>query len=153
MKQLFGFSLVGISSGIINFLVYNLTLWIFRKLELFPNIDYLISLFAGFLVSVYCSFYFNRKFVFNSEEARAIPWYKALMKMYATYAFTGIVLNSLLSYLWVDILGSPKEIITLINDLIGFPVTFCLTKFWSFRQRVFKKLQEDDPTEEEEIGI
>ena len=151
MKQLLKFSLVGISSGIVNFLVYNLILLLFGKLEIFPNTDYVIGLIAGFLVSVYWSFILNRKFVFNSEEERAIPWYKALLKMYVTYAFTGIVLNTVLSYLWVDILGVPKSIVTLINDLIGFPITFLMTKFWSFRKKSTAEPQEEDCAEGVEI--
>ena len=153
MKQLLSFSLVGISSGIVNFLVYNLTVWIFGKLGWFPNIDYLLALLAGFIVCVYWSFLLNRRFVFTSEEERAIPWYKALTKMYLTYAFTGIVLNGLLSYLWVDVLNVPKSIITIINDIIGFPVTFLLTKFWSFRKKSVAESQEEDTPEDVETEL
>jgi putative flippase GtrA len=54
--------------------------------------------------------------------------------MFITYAFTGIILSPLLSLLWVYILDIPKEIITIINDTVAFPLTFFLNKHWSFRQ-------------------
>ena len=148
MKQLLKFLLVGISSGIVNFLAYNLILLLFGALQLFPNIDYMIGLIVGFIVSVYWSFLLNRKFVFNSPEELTIPWYQALIKMYVTYAFTGVVLNTVLSYLWVDVLNVPKSIITIINDIIGFPVTFLLTKFWSFRKQAMSKLQQENAEED-----
>ena len=148
MKQLLKFLLVGITSGIVNFLAYNLILLLFGALQLFPNIDYMIGLIVGFIVSVYWSFLLNRKFVFNSPEELTIPWYQALIKMYITYAFTGVVLNTVLSYLWVDVLGIPKTIITLINDIVGFPITFLMTKFWSFRKKSNRKSQDEERGEE-----
>ena len=54
--------------------------------------------------------------------------------MYLAYGFTGLVLNSLLSLLWVDVLGIPEAIISVINDTIAAPVNFLLIKYWSFRK-------------------
>ena len=134
LKQFLGFSLIGISNGVVNFVVYNGVLLLLGRLGLFPDTDYLIALVCGFIVSVFWSFCLNRKFVFNSEEARSIPWQKALAKMYITYAATGIGLSAVLSGIWIGVLGLPKEIVTILNDIIGFPVTFLLSKFWSFKK-------------------
>ena len=135
IKQFLVFTLIGVSNTVVNFVVYNAILLAFSRLELFSNTDYLIALIGGFVVSVFWSFCMNRKFVFNSEEERSIPWYKALSKMYIAYGFTGIGLNSLLSIVWVSIFGLPKEILTVINDAIGLPLNFLINKFWSFRKR------------------
>ena len=135
LKQFSKFTLIGISSTLINFLVYNGILWCARKLQLFPNLDYLIAQVIGFAVSVFWSFCMNSKFVFNSKDEKAIPWYQALVKVYLSYGFTGIVLNSILSIVWVNIFGISKEVLTLINDLIAAPVNFLLIKFWSFKKR------------------
>ena len=135
LKQFSKFTLIGISSTLINFLVYNDVLWCARKLQLFPNLDYLIAQVIGFTVSVFWSFCMNSKFVFNSKDEKAIPWYQALIKMYLSYGFTGIVLNSILSVVWVNVFGVSKEVLTLINDIIAAPVNFLLIKFWSFKKR------------------
>ena len=135
LKQFFKFLLIGTSNTLINFLVYNGVLWLEKQLHLFPNIDYLIAQFIGFTVSVFWSFCLNGKFVFNSEEEKAVPRYQALIKMYLSYSFTGIFLNSILSFVWVDILGVSKEVITLINDVISSPINFLLIKYWSFQKR------------------
>ena len=134
VKQAIKFSLVGFSSGVVNFLVYNGILAALRALRLLPQKDYLVALVAGFVLSVLWAFCLSRKFVFTSPEEQAVPWYRALIKMYAVYAITGLGLSSLLALLWVNVLHIPKEVVTILNDLAGFPVTFLLNKFWAFRK-------------------
>ena len=135
IKQFLKFGAIGMSSGGVNFIVYNLSLLGLRQLGAFTDVDYLIALAAGFAVSVLWSFWLNRRFVFNSAEERSVPWHRALLKLYATYAFTGLGLSSLLSILWVRVFGIPREILSLINDLVCFPVTFLISKFWTFKKR------------------
>ena len=62
-----------------------------------------------------------------------MPWHTALPKTYLSYIATGIGLSSLLSLLWVYALHIPKEVLTVLNDTLCFPVNFLLMKFWSFR--------------------
>ena len=134
MKQMLKFAAVGIGSGAVNFLVYNIFLFIFQYFHIFTGFDYLIALIAGFILSVLWSFLLSRKYVFTAPEARAVAWYTALLKMYIVYSITGIGLNSALSLLWVEVLGIPKQIVTIINDIAGFPITYLLNKYWSFRK-------------------
>ena len=134
LKQFSKFTLIGISNTLINFLVYNGILWLVRKLHIFPNADYLIAQIISFTLSVFWSFCMSRKFVFNSKEEKAIPWYQALIKMFLSYSFTGIVLNSILSIIWVNVFGISKELLTLINDIIAAPINFILIKFWTFKK-------------------
>ena len=133
MKQIMRFAAVGIGSGTINFLVYNAFLLGFHFLHIFAGYDYLLALIAGFLLSVLWSFGMSRKYVFNSHGEQEV-WYKALLKMYVVYAFTGVVLSSLLSVLWVEVLEIPKQIVSILNDITCFPLTFLLNKFWSFKK-------------------
>lgn len=135
VKQALKFSLVGCGSGVVNFLAYNGVLAALRALHLLPKEDYLVALAAGFVLSVLWSFLLSRKFVFTSAAERAIPWYRVLMKMYVVYGITGIGMSSLLAVLWVRVLHIPKEIVTLINDILCFPVTFLLNKFWAFGKK------------------
>lgn len=133
MFQFFKYSIIGLSSSVVNLIVYNIFLLIFSNLGWFQGFEYLIAQFIGFVVSVFESFLLNRKFVFSSNEENNIPWYKALAKMYVAYSFTGVVVDSILSIIWVQIIGFPKEIVTILNDLICWPLDYLLHKFWSFR--------------------
>ena len=133
-KQILLFAAVGMSSGLVNLGVYNGVLFGLRTLMLFPDFDFLIAQIFGFLLSVAWSFWLNRRFVFTTAEAAAVPWYSALIKTYATYAITGIGLSSLLSLVWVYVFQLPKEILTVLNDIACFPVSFLLNKYWAFRK-------------------
>ena len=134
MKQILLFSGVGITSGIVNLGVYNGVLAILRAFGLFSGFDFLIAQAFGFFLSVAWSYLLNRRFVFTSPEERAVPWYSALFKIYVTYAATGIGLSSLLSLFWVYVLHIPKEILTVLNDTLCFPVNYLLVKYWSFKK-------------------
>jgi putative flippase GtrA len=131
MVQVLLFALVGFSSALVNMGIYNLVLWGMQKLVWLPGYDYLVALFFGFVISVAWAFFFNRRFVFRSPGA---PWKESLIKVYITYSITGIGLSSLLSFLWVQVFDIPKEIVTIINDILCFPVNFLLNKYWSFRK-------------------
>lgn len=131
MVQVLLFALVGFSSALVNLGIYNLVLWVLQALGLFPSFDFLIAQFFGFVISVAWSFFFNRRYVFRTPGA---SWKESLIKVYITYSLTGIGLSSLLSLLWVHILHIPKEIVTILNDVLCFPVNFLLNKYWSFRK-------------------
>ena len=131
MVQLMLFALVGCSSALVNLGVYNLLLWCLRQLALFPGIDFLIAQVAGFIVSVGWAFLLNRRYVFRTPDA---PWKESLIKVYITYSITGIGLSSLLSLLWVCVFHIPKEVVTILNDTLCFPVNFLLNKYWSFKK-------------------
>ena len=131
MVQVFLFGLVGFSSALVNLGIYNLVLWILQILRWFPGFDFLVAQFFGFVISVAWAFWFNRRYVFRTPDA---PWKESLIKVYITYSLTGIGLSSLLSLLWVHVCGFPKEIVTILNDTLCFPVNFLLNKYWSFRK-------------------
>ena len=132
MVQMLLFALVGFSSALVNLGVYNLVLWGLQALGLSPGMDFLIAQFFGFVISVAWAFWFNRRYVFRTPGA---PWKESLIKVYITYSITGIGLSWLLSLLWVRVFGIPKEVVTLLNDTLCFPVNFLLNKYWSFRKR------------------
>ena len=133
VKQVLLFAGVGISSGVVNMAVYNGVLFLQKLLDWSCKFDFLVALVFGFVLSVAWAFLLNRKYVFTSPEERAVPWHTALLKTYLSYIATGIGLSSLLSLLWVYALHIPKEVLTVLNDTLCFPVNFLLVKFWSFR--------------------
>ncbi len=69
------------------------------------------------------------------EGQDTVPWYTALIKSFIAYSFTGIFMNSLLSFLWVEIAGLSKIIAPIINLVINVPVNFVMNKFWAFRSK------------------
>lgn len=132
MVQVALFALVGFSSALVNLGVYNLVLWGLRSFGLFSGFDFLIAQFFGFVISVGWAFFFNRRHVFRTPGA---PWKESLIKVYVAYSLTGIGLSSLLSLLWVYVFHIPKEVLSILNDVLCFPVNFLLNKYWSFRKR------------------
>ena len=52
IKQFLKFGAIGMSSGGVNFIVYNLSLLGLRQLGVFADVDFLIALAAGFAISV-----------------------------------------------------------------------------------------------------
>ena len=131
MVQVLLFALVGCSSALVNLGTYNLLLWCLRLLGLFPGIDFLVAQVVGFVVSVGWAFCLNRRYVFRTPGA---PWKESLIKVYITYSITGIGLSSLLSLLWIYVFHIPKEMVTVLNDTLCFPVNFLLNKYWSFKK-------------------
>ena len=130
--QVLLFGIIGFSSALVNLGVYNLVLWGLQTAELFPGFDFLVAQFFGFVISVEWAFFFNRRYVFRTPGA---PWKESLIKVYVVYSLTVIGLSSLLSLLWVRVFELPKEIVTMINDCLCFPVNFLLNKYWSFRKK------------------
>lgn len=132
--QFIKFGIVGLSNTIISYVIYVVSLLIMQKYQMLPKTDYLVAQFFGFVLSVLWSFYWNRRFVFK-EGAEKVSWPVALLKTYASYAFTGILLNSILSFLWVEYLHIPKLIAPVINLLVSVPLNFILNKFWAFGEK------------------
>lgn len=86
---------------------------------------------AAFIVSVMWSFFWNMKYVFKCRDNK--PNYFVLMlKFYGGYAFTGIILNNILSWIWIERLCWSYMIAPLLNSIIGLPINFAISKFWVF---------------------
>lgn len=132
--QFIKFGIVGLSNTMISYVIYAGTLLLMQKKNILPQIDYLLAQLIGFMLSVLWSFYWNRRFVFR-EGAERVAWPKALLKTYLSYAFTGIFLNSVLSFVWVEYLQIPKLIAPIINLIVSVPLNFILNKFWAFGEK------------------
>lgn len=130
--QFIKFGIVGLSNTVISYVLYLVALLSFQRLELFPKFDYLIAHIIAFALSVLWSFYWNNKYVFkNSNGKRNVLC--ALLKTYISYGFTGLFLNSILSVIWVEIVGLSKLISPIINLFVSVPVNFIMNKFWAFK--------------------
>ena len=129
------FGLVGVSNTIVSYCLYALSLQIFLKLNLFPSTDYIIANIISFLLSVLRSFYWNNKYVFKLNEGEQRSIWKALLKTYVSYGFTGIILNNILLVLWVRVIGINKMLAPIINLIINIPINFFMNKLWAFGKK------------------
>ena len=134
LMQFVKFGIVGLSNTVISYVIYVVTLILFQKNNLIPSVDYLAAQVFAFVLSVLWSFYWNNKFVFEKADNEERNIVHALIKTYISYAFTGLFLNSILSLLWVEVLGIPKIIAPIINLLVSVPLNFIMNKFWAFRK-------------------
>ena len=133
LLQFIRFGIVGVSNTLISYALNVLVLFLMRPLEV--GWDFIAGNVVAFLLSVLWSFYWNSRFVFTMQdgEKRSVP--KALLKTYISYGFTGIVLNNLLGWFWIQTVGLSKFIAPLINLIISVPLNFLISKFWAFRAK------------------
>ena len=129
-KEFLQFGLVGVSNTIISYLLYVVTLLLVSKSGV--KFDYIIANIVSWLLSVLWSFYWNNKFVFKKEEGEKRNIWAALFKTYVSYGFTGLILNNILSVLWVSVLHISKMLAPIINLVISIPINFFMNKLWAF---------------------
>ncbi len=132
-KEFLQFGLVGVSNTIISYLLYVVTLLLVSKSGV--KFDYIIANIVSWLLSVLWSFYWNNKFVFKKEEGEKRNIWAALFKTYVSYGFTGLILNNILSVLWVSVLHISKMLAPIINLVINIPINFFMNKLWAFGKK------------------
>lgn len=132
--QFFRFGIVGFTNTVLGYAIYAGTLTLFKALGWFPGFDYTIAQAMDFLLTVPWSFYWNNRVVFvegTLRNRRAIL--VGLLKSYAMYCSTGLILCEILLVVWVRYLGISEYIAALINLLITIPLNFVLSRIWVFR--------------------
>lgn len=133
--QFIKFGIVGLSNTVISYVLYVVSLIVLRRFGLFLGVDYIIASVIAFILSVLWSFYWNNKMVFRLEDGQKRSVWKALIKTYISYSFTGLFLNNVLLILWVQIFHISELIAPVINLLISVPVNFLINKFWAFKKQ------------------
>ena len=131
--QFIKFGVVGVTNTAVSYFTYLIFYGLFRLIGIFPRADYMIAQYIAFFISVLWSFYWNNKFVFEEKETGERNIWKALIKMYMSYALTGLILSPLALLLWVEVFHIPKTIAPLINSIIFLPVNFIINKLWAFK--------------------
>lgn len=128
--QFLKFGLVGLTNTVISYTINVLTLLSLKSFNL--KYDYVIANILAFGLSVLWSYNLNSRLVFKAEEGEKRSTGRTLLKTYASYGFSGIVLNNLLSTLWIQVIGISKFISPLLNLIITIPTNFLLNKFWAY---------------------
>lgn len=131
--QFVKFGIVGVSNTLLAYLLYVGSLFGLRRLGIFPKGDYFLAQLIAFILSVLWSFYWNNKKVFIREKRGKKDTWKALLKTYVSYSFTGLFLNTILLFLWVQVLHLSEFLAPIINLFISVPVNFLINKFWAFK--------------------
>ena len=97
INQIIRFGLVGISNTIVSYVIYAVA---FALTD-----NYFLANVLSWLLSVLHAYIWQNVFVFKEDKnAQKRVWWKVLLKTYAAYAFTGLLLNNLLLWLWVDVI-------------------------------------------------
>lgn len=125
--QFVKFCVVGLSNFMISYVVYAAAVLL--------GAHWIVGSVLGFLISVLNSFYWNNKYVFTAGEGEHRFWWKALIKTYVSYGFSGLLLANVLLYLWNDVLMIPELWGPIINLVITTPINFVINKLWAFRTK------------------
>ena len=94
---------------------------------------YLVSNIAGFIVSVLNAYLWNDKYVFKKNEGETRNAIKALGKTYVAYGFTGLLLASVILFVFVDLLNISEYLAQLLVLVFTIPLNFIINKYWSFK--------------------
>lgn len=132
--QFIRFGIVGLSNTLISYLTYLFVLLFLKQINYFIGFDYIVSQGIAFFIGVIWSFLLNNKFVFGNKENKNLLI--TFLKVLISYSFTGLFLNSLLLYFWVQILDVSEFIAPIINLLVSVPLNFILNKNWAFKSNV-----------------
>lgn len=163
IKQFIKFGLVGVSNTLISQIVYMICLAL--------GAHYILASVLSFIISVLNAYILQNIFVFKQEDGlEKRVWWRVLLKTYAAYAFTGLLLNNLFLILWIDVIrlerftgfitdivnkiGIPADnkyiaesLAPILNIVVNVPINFVINKFWAYRQ---KKSGDVENTESEE---
>lgn len=124
--QFIGFCFVGVTSFIVNYLVYA---FCFKTL----GFNVYVSAVFSFIISVLNAYIWNNQFVFSKEKEH--HWIRNLLRTYISYGFTGLLLTEALLYVEVDVLGIHPLLAPVINLVITTPINFLLNKYWAFKEK------------------
>ena len=132
LTQFYKFCMVGVSNVAFSYTVNVVSLLLINLVKPGLKYDYIIANTIAFLLSVYWSFFWNSRKVFHLKTRTKAERWKALLRSYLCYGFTGILLNNLLSTLWIEVLGISKYLSPLLNLVFTIPLNYLTNKKWAF---------------------
>jgi len=135
--QFIRFGIVGLSNTAISYIIYSVLVYV--------GLHYLVASIIAFIISVLNSFLWNNKYVFRKGDEQKRNIIHSLIKTYISYAFTGLVIQNLLLFVFIDIFYLSKYIAPFFGLLITVPLNFFLNKLWAFKSVQSKK---EEPIEE-----
>lgn len=127
IEQFIKFGLVGVVNTVLGLVIY----WGCVAL----GIHYLLANAVGFVITVAISYVLNNLFTFKTKDGQAEWSVRTLLKAYASYFTSGMVLNSILLWFWNDQIGLNENLAPVLNLFITVPVNFLFNKLWVYRDK------------------
>ena len=124
--QFVKFGLVGVSNTFIAYFTYICVCM--------AGFNFHIGNIMGFITGTFNAFYWNNKYVFKIVEDEERVWWKALIKTFISYGFSGLILTEVLLVFWIRVIGVSKYIAPIMNLFITIPLNFLLNKLWAFKK-------------------
>ena len=120
--QFVKFGIVGLSNTVLSLALYYAGLWI--------GLQYILASVVGFILSVFNSYYWNHKYVFENNGFD----FKDLMKTYMSY-ISVFILNLITMIVFVEVLGITDKVAPILNLVYSIPLNFILNKYFVFAER------------------
>ena len=133
LLQFVKFGIVGLSNTLIAYAVYAACVWL--------GCHYLVANGLGFVVGVLNAYYWSDRYVFKKGEGETRSALWTLVKTYLAYGATGLLLASLLLYVYVDQWHVSAYLAQLLVLVVTVPLNFIISKRWSFKT---KQTNEED---------
>lgn len=130
IKQFILFGIIGFVNTVLSLVIY----WICVGI----GIHYFLANAIAFIITVAISYVLNNVITFKSSSESAHFSVEKMIKVYASYFFTGIVLSSILLYFYNDIVGININLSPVINLFITVPTNFLLNKYWVYKSKPCK---------------
>ena len=134
--QFIKFGIVGLSNTAISYIIYFLLVYF--------DLHYLVASIIAFFISVLNSFFWNNKYVFKKEDGQKRNIAKSLVKTYVSYAFTGLFLQNVLLFVFIEFIKISKYIAPFFGLIITIPLNFFLNKLWAFRSVKHNEDRQDE---------
>lgn len=123
--QFLRFGLVGLSNTAVAYAVYSALVLL--------GIHFLIANACSFFVGVLNAYFWSNRYVFKQGKHEYRNPLMTLLKTFAAYAGTGLLLSSFLLYVIINHWGINSLIAQLLCLCITVPLNFILNKYWSFK--------------------
>lgn len=135
LVQFVKFGLVGVSNTAISYGIEMLGYYVvLAKVNWPERVRIAVVTAVAFIVSVLNSYYWNNRYVFKDTERKTFGDHlKALVKMAACYALTGLILAPILK-VWIHERGVAYWLASLLTLVVTVPLNFILNKLWAFRK-------------------
>ena len=133
LLQFVKFGIVGLSNTLIAYAVYAACVWL--------GCHYLVANGLGFVVGVLNAYYWSDRYVFKKGEGETRSALWTLVKTYLAYGATGLLLASLLLYVYVDQWHVSAYLAQLLVLVVTVPLNLIINKCWSFKT---KQTNEED---------
>lgn len=126
ITQFIKFGMVGAINTILTLIIQ----WIFLSLDF----HYLVGSVVSFLITVVLAYVLNNIFAFRGEDGTIIWSFRAFVKVFLSYSFTGLIIANIGLWFWNDILHINQNLSPVLNLFVTIPINFLMNKYWAYRK-------------------